>query len=115
MCLGTTAYLLTARTQTRNLISAVGVIVYSGPYAHYQYMGIVYAPNYPVAVDESGNVTAWRSPPGKGSKHPTDRYLQYQQTGESILRGPKWDERMAADHMKDLIKVVQKAMVTSNE
>lgn len=37
-------------------------------YARYQYGGVVYAPNYPVPG-------GWRSPPGFGTKYPTDREL----------------------------------------
>ena len=48
-------------------------VEYAGPYAHYQYMGEVYGPNYPGL--ESGSTPGWRSPSGKGSKHPTGREL----------------------------------------
>ena len=48
-------------------------VEYSSPYAHYQYMGEVYGPNYPGL--ESGSTPGWRSPSGKGSKHPTGREL----------------------------------------
>lgn len=36
------------------------------PYAHYQYEGVVYGPNYPII--RQGIVTAWRSPAGKRKK-----------------------------------------------
>lgn len=48
-------------------------VEYAEPYAHYQYMGEVYGPNYPGL--ESGSTPGWRSPSGKGSKHPTGREL----------------------------------------
>ena len=48
-------------------------VEYAGPYAHYQYMGVVYAPNF-IGVEEGGT-PGWRSPSGKGSKHPTGREL----------------------------------------
>lgn len=43
-------------------------LIYPGPYAHYQYMGIVYGPNYPIF--QNGELVGFRSPPGKGSKSP---------------------------------------------
>lgn len=48
-------------------------VEYAGPYAHYQYMGEVYGPNYPGL--EKGGTPGWRSPSGKGSKHPTGREI----------------------------------------
>ena len=42
-------------------------------YARYQYGGQVYGPNYP-GIEEGGE-PGWRSPKGKGSKHPTGREL----------------------------------------
>lgn len=44
------------------------------PYAHYQYAGIVWGPNFPQR-NEDGTIIGWRSPIGVGSKHPTDRLL----------------------------------------
>lgn len=43
---------------------------YTEPYAHYQYMGEVYGPNFPVM--QAGIVTGWRSPK---EKYPTGREL----------------------------------------
>lgn len=59
---------------------------YTQPYAHYQYMGEVYGPNYPGWED--GATPGWRSPAGKGSKHPTGRELGKQ--GHATLT-PKWE------------------------
>lgn len=39
------------------------------PYAHYQYMGIVYEDNKPIF--NRGNIVGWKSPPGKGTKRPS--------------------------------------------
>lgn len=48
-------------------------IVWTAPYAHYQYVGQVYGPNIPIIIDgESG----WRSPKGK-PKYATGRSLTY--------------------------------------
>lgn len=49
-------------------------------YAHYQWQGIVFSPNY-LKIGQGANrdgtpgVVEWRSPKGKGSKHPTSRRL----------------------------------------
>lgn len=55
-------------------------------YAHYQYMGIVYGPNFPGAINGS---PAWKSSKGKGSKYPTGRELG--KPGSAMLR-PIWQE-----------------------
>ena len=43
-------------------------------YAHYQYEGKVYGPNFPIRV--KGIIVGWRSPKDK-PKHPTGRNLTY--------------------------------------
>lgn len=53
-------------------------ILYTLPYARYQYYGEVYGPNWMCYYWENGvpvNKMGWRSPPGKGSKHPTGREI----------------------------------------
>lgn len=42
------------------------------PYAHYQYTGVVYAPNYPIM--DGDTISKWRSPAGR-RKRKTDREL----------------------------------------
>lgn len=59
-------------------------ITYPGPYAHYQYMGIVYE--------------------GSGPKHPTDRALSYR---GAPMRGKLWDRRMMADRRTKVVKDVE--------
>ena len=63
-------------------------IHYTLPYAHYMYEGIVYGPNFAILEDgticfgkppEGALIEGWRSPKGKGSKHPTSRKLNYSQ------------------------------------
>lgn len=44
------------------------------PYAHYQFMGVVYGPNF-LVKDRRGYILGWRSPRGVGSKSPTGRSL----------------------------------------
>ena len=47
-------------------------IIWSTPYAHYQYMGEVYGPNYP--IKRNGRIVGWYSKRGM-TKHPTGREL----------------------------------------
>lgn len=65
---------------------------YPGPYAHYQYMGIVYGPNIPIFDKDTGDLIGWRSPKGK-KKHPTDRKLRYS-TEKHPLASSHWDKAM---------------------
>ena len=54
-------------------------ITYAQPYAHYQYVGMAMA--------------------GRAPKHYTGKALQHQ---GAPMRGPRWDQRMMADHREDL-------------
>lgn len=66
-------------------------VSYNAPYAHYQYTGIVYGPNYPIyAKGDPNTIIAWRSRP---PKYPTGKELQYD-TSVHPLAGPEWDKRM---------------------
>lgn len=47
-------------------------IVWSTPYAHYQYMGEVYGPNHPIIRNRT--IVGWYSTPGR-KKEPTGREL----------------------------------------
>lgn len=77
-----------------------GEIMYDTPYAHYQYMGVVYGPNYPIK-DAEGNITGWRSP---AKKYPTQRKLKYHTHGT----GSQWFEEAKRRHKQDWIKLVKK-------
>lgn len=68
---------------------------YHGPYAHYQYMGIVYGPNFP-QFDEAGNIVGWASPP---KKYKTDRPLEYNK--EKHERASKEWDKAAMKVVKD--------------
>ena len=57
------------------------MLIYSQPYAHYQYHGMVMA--------------------GRAPKHYTGKPLTYH---GAPMRGPEWDKRMLADHVHDLEK-----------
>lgn len=79
-----------------------GEIVYPGPYAHYQYMGIVYGPNIPIFEDDSGVPTRWTSPSGQ-PKRSMNRPLEYK-TDVNPLAGSHPFERMIADHLNDILE-----------
>ena len=85
-----------------------GRVVWNTPYAHYQYMGIVYGPNIPILDPETGILMGWFSPPGR-PKHPTDRELTYD-TSQNPLAGPRWFERMKADRLNDILDEARKAV-----
>lgn len=70
-------------------------IVYTQPYAHYQYEGVVYGPNY-----TNGEIF-WS---GKAPKAPTGKKLDYH---GAPMRGPKWEKRMLADKSKDLERSIE--------
>lgn len=82
-----------------------GMVIWNTPYAHYQYMGIVYGPNIPVYQD--GVLVGWYSIPGR-KKEPTDRELTYD-TAQNPLAGPHWVERMKADRMGEIEERAQRA------
>ena len=71
---------------------------YTQPYAHYQYTGIVYGPNFPIT--ENGVITGWFSPPGKGSKSPTGEAIQYSQEMHPLATH-HWDQAMMRDKGKE--------------
>lgn len=64
-------------------------IVWTAPYAHYQYVGEVYGPNFPVIIN--GEQT-WRSPRGE-EKFLTGRRIQYHTAGT----GSYWDQKMMSN------------------
>ena len=83
-----------------------GQVVWDTPYAHYQYMGIVYGPNIPIIQD--GVLLGWFSPPGR-KKYPTDRQLTYD-TAQNPMAGSHWFERMKADRLNDILDVARHVM-----
>ena len=84
-----------------------GTVIWNTPYAHYQYMGIVYGPNIPIIDPETGVLMGWFSPPGR-PKHPTDRELTYD-TSQNPMAGPYWFERMKADRLRDILDAARHA------
>lgn len=75
---------------TRTIAADGSQIVYTQPYAHYQYYGEVYGPNY------TNGTRFWS---GKAPKKPTGRPLTY---SNAPMRGARWTERMIADKRKEL-------------
>lgn len=70
------------------------------PYAHLQYVGEVYGPNYP-KKDSNGNIIGWYSPP---KKHPMGRPLQYHTEGT----GDHWFEKAKEQHKDDWLRLVKR-------
>lgn len=64
-------------------------IVWTAPYAHYQYVGQVYGPNFPVIIDDE---SGWRSPRGK-PKYATGQSITYHTPGTTNY----WDVAMMQD------------------
>lgn len=84
-----------------------GRVIWNTPYAHYQYMGIVYGPNIPIIQD--GVLMGFFSPPGR-PKHPTDRGLTYD-TAQNPMAGSHWFERMKADRLNDILDEARRVMI----
>nr|DAG42515.1 MAG TPA: Minor capsid protein [Bacteriophage sp.] len=85
-----------------------GQVVYgsaSAPYAHYQYYGEVYGPNFLVEV---GGEMVWRSLKN-GKKSPTGRKLQYDKEVHPQA-GSFWFERAMADHKEDVLTAAKEAI-----
>ena len=78
-----------------------GHVLYNSPYAHYQWAGEVYGPNYP--IKDGGEVAGWYSPP---HKTPTGRKLEYS-TFRHPLATSHWDEAMKVAWMDDLIRAYE--------
>lgn len=86
------------RSATIGTVIGSGTIIQKTPYAHYQYYGIVYAPNIPIF--RNGILEGFYSPP---VKHPTDRQLKYS-TAKHPKAGKMWFERMKADCKDDILR-----------
>ena len=78
-------------------------VEYRTPYAHYQYMGLVYGPNIPIRKD--GEIVGWFSPPGQ-TKHPTGASIQYSKE-QHPLATHHWDQAMMTDKGQVFMKEVQ--------
>lgn len=81
-------------------------VLYTSPYAHYMYEGIVYGPNIPIFQDIGGTkiIVGWRSIPGV-KKTPTDRDINYSHE-QHPLADSHWDKRMMDDKGDEFIQEV---------
>jgi hypothetical protein len=86
-----------------------GQVVWNTPYAHYQYMGIVYGPNIPILDPETGVLMGYFSPPGR-PKHPTDKRLTYD-TAQNPMAGAHWFERAKADQLSQWLDEARCVMI----
>lgn len=78
-----------------------GIVEYNSPYAHYQFIGEIYGPNFPIV--ENGSIVGWRSPAhksgtGRSMKHSTFRHP---------LATSHWDQAMMTARKGDLEKAMQ--------
>ena len=85
----------------------LGHITYNSPYAHYQYEGEVYGPNYPIfdGVDKNGNeqIVGFYSPK---HKQPTGKRMEYS-TFQHPLATDHWDKAMMTARKGDLAKAYE--------
>ena len=75
-------------------------ITHNAPYAHYQYTGDVYGPNYPIT--QNGVRVGYYSPPNR-PKHPTGKRLKY----KNPKAAAKWDEVAAGTQLPKLVSSLQ--------
>lgn len=98
--------------------ATIGTVIGSGeirqnlPYAHYQYTGKVYGPNFPIVEENGassvvfgkyeggGNIVGWCSPK---RKYTTGKNLDYDKS-KHPLAGPHWFARMAADKKQIILR-----------
>ncbi len=78
-----------------------GIVHYQSPYAHYQYEGVVYGPNYPIF--DGGEVTGFYSP---SHKTPTGQKLNYSHARHPLATS-KWDKAMQTAHKGELARRYQ--------
>lgn len=79
-------------------------IEHTAPYAHYQYVGEVYGPNYPIS--ENGIVVGFRSPAGK-PKHPMGRTLSLRKDPHP-LASREWDKAAEPTQKSKLVSAIQR-------
>ena len=78
-----------------------GHIIYNSPYAHYQWEGELYGPNYPIT--DGGEVVGFWSPP---HKTPSGKSLKYS-TFRHPLATSHWDKAMMVARGSDLAKAYE--------
>ena len=75
-----------------------GHVTYNSPYAHYQYIGEVYGPNYPLM--DGGEIMGFYSPP---HKTPTGGKLKYSKFRHPLATD-HWDKAMMTARKDDLTR-----------
>ena len=75
-------------------------ITHNAPYAHYQYTGEVYGPNYPIT--QNGVRVGYYSTPNR-PKHKTGGYLKY----KNPKAAAKWDQVAAGTQKSKLASSLQ--------
>jgi hypothetical protein len=83
-------------------------VLYTSPYAHYMYEGIVYGPNIPIYQDIGGTkvIVGWRSIPGR-TKTPTGKDIEYNHERHP-LADSHWDKRMMDDRGDEFVEEVKR-------
>jgi hypothetical protein len=89
---------------SEQVVITPGQIEHTAPYAHYQYVGEVYGPNYPVY--ENGVIVGWVSPRGR-PKHPTGRSLKYKRD-LNPLASREWDKAAEPTQKPKLVRAMQR-------
>lgn len=82
-------------------------VQYPGPYAHYQWEGVVYAPSIPIT--ENGEVVGFFSPKNR-PKTKTDRKLKYSREIHPLAQA-HWDRAAMARHKGDLENDIRRYIV----
>ena len=90
---------------SQNVLITPKYVQYVSPYAHYQYTGLVYGPNIPII--ENGVITGWFSPPGKGTKHPTGKSINYSHELHPLATH-HWDQAMLRDRKDEFIASIER-------
>lgn len=78
-----------------------GHITYASPYAHYQWEGELYGPNYPIT--DGGEIVGFYSPP---HKTPTGKRLQHSDFRHPLATD-HWDKAMMTARKDDLAKAYE--------
>ena len=80
----------------RSAYATSDAIIWPQEYAHYQFVGTVYGPNFRVIDEDSGELM-WKAPKGEGSKYPTERHLGWYAGYSEPGTGADWANEMWAN------------------
>lgn len=93
--------LLLAQNVRTYVAGEQGIVHYLSPYAHYQYEGEVYGPNYPIM--DGGEVMGFYSPP---KKKPAGKKLKYKKSPHPLATS-EWNKAMKTARGDDLAKAYE--------